>query len=84
MVGFIHVRQICLLDTLQYKSFDCSGAFRRDDEVVSDAVLKSVGIDKENGFVFALDTMRAFELTKQPMNEFNPSIQVLKNKLDNY
>ena len=74
MVGFIQVRPIFC--PMQYKYYYCSGAFQHDDEIVSDTVLKSVGIDKENGFVFALDTMRAFELTKQPLNEFNPSIQV--------
>ena len=41
-----------------------------------EGVLQSVGIDKENGFVFAVDTMKAFEITKFPQNVFNPDIQV--------
>ena len=56
-----------------------SGAFRRDSEVEPDGVLQSVGIDKENGFVFAVDTMKAFEITKFPQNEFNPDIQVMED-----
>ena len=35
-----------------------SGAFKRDGEDDSAEILKSIGIDREGGFVFALDTMR--------------------------
>ena len=36
-----------------------SGAFKAKDEIESDEIFKSVGIDKEGGLVFTLDTLQA-------------------------
>ena len=39
--------------------FVYSEAFKAKDEVESDEIFKSVGIDKEGGLVFTLDTLQA-------------------------
>ena len=38
-----------------------SGAFKAKDEIESDEIFKSVGIDKEGGLVFTLDTLQAYK-----------------------
>ena len=39
-----------------------SGAFKTNEEVESEEVFKSVGIDKEGGLVFTLDTLQVYLL----------------------
>ena len=39
-----------------------SGAFKTNDEAKSEEVFKSVGIDKEGGLVFTLDTLQVHVL----------------------
>jgi len=57
-----------------------NGAFKTTEEVESEEVFKSVGIDKEGGLVFTLDTLQASQITKTPLNSMDASLQDLHNK----
>ena len=53
-----------------------SGAFKAKDEIESDEIFKSVGIDKEGGLVFTLDTLQANNCSKTlVLNKIDLSIK---------
>ena len=70
------------LDCVLY-TFPLSKAFRMEDEVDSTEVLKSVGIDKEGGLVFALDTLQVTNGVLQIKNSCS-GLSDYKNTLEHH
>ena len=67
-----------------------SGAFKTNEEVESEEVFKSVGIDKEGGLVFTLDTLQVHHhllllhlLVHHQCNQKFQASQITKTPLNN-